>query len=127
MLTIIAVLASSVAWPGCTSTPKLTPKGRAVIPVETAAEHATATVKLLNEVVVQLPRLEKAGDEWTIVFNDSRFLKQLRPIERAPDGSASVTFLAIRVGRRALRFFALSAGAREAEPTQSYEVLVTIE
>lgn len=121
------MLSLGVAWPGCASTPTLKPNGRAVIPVATTEERATATVKLLNEVVIQLPKISKPGDEWMLFLNDSRLLEQLRPVARGPDGEFSASFLAIKPGRRLVRFFALPPGRREAEPSQTYELIITIE
>lgn len=111
---------------GCATASEPKPVGRVEIPAMTD-EHPHATVKLLNEVVVKLPPIETAGNVWTLVLNDARFLRELQPVTMTPDGGAVATFMATRAGRRPIRFFALPPKSREGTPTQAYEILITIE
>ncbi len=111
--------------PGCSSAPDLQPKGQAVVTATADGRRTYATVRLLNEVVVQLPPITTPGNHWVLVSNDERFLDPRGPIEPGPHG-ATARFLAIRVGRRLVRFFALPAG-REVVPTQDCELMFEIE
>lgn len=115
---------------GCHSTPALVAQGRAIIPVQTepgAGGLYEAAAHLMNEVVIQLPPVRTPGNVWTVVLNDIRFFHQLRPVEMHPDGTGTATFLAIRAGRRPIRFFALPPNAREAEAKDFYEIRLTIQ
>lgn len=103
------------------------PAGRLEVPATPDGSRATVHAKLGNEIVLQLPPVTNPGDRWTIVLHDPRFLRQLRPIAAAPDGGATVSFLAIRQGRRMIRFLALPAAYREATTSQSYEAVIEIE
>jgi hypothetical protein len=127
-LALGAAFAFGVFVAGCESASRLRPNGRAVVPVQARGDELPTTkVKLGNEVVIQLPELDTPGTAWTIVFNDVRFLDQLRPIEASPGGGFTASFLAIHTGRRPLRFLAIPIGVREATPTQSYDLVVEIE
>lgn len=125
----LVILSAAVAA-GCQSTPTLAPKGRIVIPVQ---EHLSesgrfeATVRLLNEVVIKLPAVAVPHNVWTVVLNDARFFHQLKPVEMSPDGTGSATFLAIRMGRRDIRFAAVPPNGREVTSTQAYEIALTVE
>ena len=120
------VVAAAVILVGCTTAPEPQPNGQVVVPVS-AERRPQATVKLLNEVIVRLPPITTPGNVWTLVLNDERFFQQRRAIQQTPDGGALATFLAIHVGRRAIRFFALPPNAREGTPTQAYDILITVE
>jgi hypothetical protein len=122
-----SVVTVGITAGGCTSAPKIEPKGRVVIPLATGADRVPTTAHFLNEVVVELPPIGKPGDQWTIVFNDERFLKQLSPIEPREGGGFAIRFLAVRPGRRPIRFFALPPHGRESTPSQTHEVIVEIE
>lgn len=125
ILTLCSALAAG-ATSGCNTTPKLEPKGKVVVPIQSDTPRIQVTAQLLNEIVVELPAIARSGDQWTIVFNDARFLKQLGPIEPRATGGFSARFMAIRIGRRPIRFFALPPG-REVEASQVHEVVVQIE
>jgi hypothetical protein len=125
VLTLGSVIAVGAVG-GCNTAPKLEPKGKVIVPIQSGTQRIQAAAHLLNEIFVQLPPIAKAGEQWTIVFNDTRYLKQLGPIEPSAGGGFSVRFLAVHVGRRPIRFFALPPG-REAEPSQIHEVVVEIE
>jgi len=111
---------------GCSSAPSLEPKRKVPVPFATNVARAQATVNVLDEVDIQLPTPAKTGDTWTIVFNDARFLKQLAPIEPTGESGFAARFLAVRNGRRLVRFFTLPSG-REVEPSQIYEVVIQID
>ena len=93
--------------------------------METAKPEAT--VHLLNEVRVHLPAIRAPGNDWIVVLNDARFFQQLRRITIGPDGHAVAAFLAIRAGRRPIRFLAVPSSGREATATQAYEITLTVE
>jgi hypothetical protein len=112
---------------GCASSPTVVAKGRVDVPPQPDVARVNVTAKVNNLVVIGLPPIAASDREWTIVLNDARFLPQQRPIERKGDGSAVATFLAVREGRRMIRFFALPPNDREAVPSQSYEAVVEIE
>lgn len=117
-----------MAFGGCTTAPELKPHGMAVIPIETKADRAVGSARLLNEVTIELPAITTPGNQWTIVSNDPRYLKQLRPIMAAGAGEKWIaSFLAIQPGHRLVRFAALPPNAKEAEPSQIYEAVVDIE
>lgn len=127
VLTIIAIGAVGLACGGCASAPRLTPNGEARLPADTSGARVRATVKTMNEVIVELPALAEPGDEWMIALNDSRYFKQLRPIEVLPNGVPVARFLALKPGRRPIRFFASPPRQREVAPHQIYEIVITIE
>lgn len=124
------VILSAALAAGCQSTPTLAPKGRIVISVQ---EHLAdsgrfeATVQLMNEVVIKLPAVAAADNVWTVVLNDARYFHQMKPVEMAPDGTGTATFLAIRQGRRDIRFAAVPPKGREVTSTQAYEIVLTVE
>ncbi len=125
----LVILSAAVAA-GCQSTPTLVPKGHVVIPVqEHLAESGRfeATVRLMNEVVLKLPAVAAPHNVWTVVLNDARFFRQLKPVEMSPDGTGTATFLAIQQGRREIRFFAVPPKGREVTSTQAYEIVLTVE
>jgi hypothetical protein len=126
-MAIWLVVTVGITAGGCTSAPKIEPKGRVIIPLAIGADRVPTPVHFLNEVVVELPPISKPGDQWTIVFNDERFLKQLGPIEARASGGFVIRFLAVRPGRRPIRFFALPPDGRESTPSQIHEVIVEIE
>lgn len=111
---------------GCSSAPKLEPHGRAVIAVAADQTRIDTSVQLLNEVVIQLPPIATPGEQWMLVFNDERFLQPLSPLVRTPDGGATMRFLAVRVGRRKMRFFVVPPG-KEVVPTRQCELAIEIE
>jgi hypothetical protein len=127
VIAICSVVTAGITAGGCASTPKIEPKGRVIIPLAVGADRVPTPVKVLNEVVVELPPISKSGDQWTIVFNDERFLKQLSPIVPRAGGGFVIRFLAVNTGRRPIRFFALPPAGRELTPSQTHEVLVEIE
>jgi hypothetical protein len=122
-----SVVAVGITTGGCASAPKIEPKGRTVVPLAIGADRVPTPVQLFNEVVVELPPITKPGDQWTIVFNDERFLKQLSPIEPRAGGGFVIRFFAARPGRRPIRFFALPPSGRESAPSQIHEVIVEIQ
>lgn len=127
-LSLLLVLAGVwIALAGCTSAPKVPRDGRFEAPASTQSETVRVKVKLFNEVVLHLPPIAAPGDQWAIALNDVRFLKQLGEITPAANGESVVSFHAIRPGRRTIRFLALAPGAREATPSQRYNVIVEIE
>lgn len=97
------------------------------MPVQRNTPRAEARVVFQNEVRIQLPPVNVAGNEWVVVKNDTRYLRPLRAVERQPDGGYVAPFVALREGRRAVRFFELPPGRRKSEPAQTYEVVVEIE
>jgi hypothetical protein len=112
---------------GCSSPPKLQPKGEVVAAMPADGKRPKVTCKVLNELVVKLPPLTTSGTEWMIILNDTRFLQPWKPITPTPDGGATASFVALRQGRRAIRFFALPPQSREVAPAQAYELQVMIE
>lgn len=124
---ILVVVACVGFGSGCETGPKVVPKGRVVVDASTEQKRLEVAAKLLNEVVIKLPPITRPGTAWTLVLNDGRFLEQRGAIQVESDGSATATFLAIRQGRRLIRFFALPPNDREASPAQAHEVRVTIE
>lgn len=125
-LILALISASAFAFAGCNVAPAAKPVGKAVVPVETKADRAVGSAQLLNEVEIELPALTTSGTQWAIVFNDSRYLQQLRPIVTAGAGRFVAAFLAVKPGHRLVRFCALPMTSREAEPTQTYEVVIDI-
>lgn len=127
-VTTVFVIAVALLAGGCTSpAPVITPKGRTSIPAQTEAARPEGQVHLFDEVTIHLPPIAKPGNAWTLVLNDERYLDPLGPITPDPDGGGSARFLAVRAGRRVVRFFALPPKSREAVPSQRYEIRVTIE
>lgn len=123
-----ALAALALALAGCASAPPpLQPKGRVAVPADAAATRVQASAKTLNEVVISLPPVQTAGHRWVLMLNDARVLQPWRPLEAAADGTTTATFLAIKPGKRLVRFFALPAVEREAVPSQAYEVAIEIE
>lgn len=112
---------------GCASAPKLTPKARVEVPVATGESRTRIVAKPLDELVVALPPLENAEHHWTIGLNDERILRILQPIRTNAAGHTSVSFFAVKPGRRLIRFFALPPATRESSPSQIYEVAVEIQ
>lgn len=126
-LTIAVAFAAAVFAAGCTSSaPVIKPKGKSSIPVQTDVVRPEGKARLFDEVTVHLPPIKSPGSSWTIVLNDERYLEPRGPIVSEPDGGAAATFLALRAGRRTIRFFALPPG-KEAVPTQRYEIRVSVE
>ncbi|WP_158277362.1 hypothetical protein [Opitutus sp. ER46] len=125
---LFAVLSLLIlAGAGCASAPKLTPKGQVNVPATTAAEESRfVTVPFHQEVVIHLPALTTPGTQWTLVMNDTRFTTPWRELTAQPDGTFVASFLAIREGRRTIRFLALPPDQREATATQAYEVRIEI-
>ena len=124
---LVAGLILALAGVGCeSSSPVLVAKGRAEIPVG-KSDHPHATVRLFDEVILHLPPIETPGNVWTLVLNDERYFQERGTITPEPGGGAVAKYLAIRAGRRAIRFFALPPNRREAVPTQVYEVRIAIE
>lgn len=119
----IAALLSWVA--GCSSAPKIEPHGEALIQATADETRVAATVHLLNAVNIQLPPLKVAGTQWVLVYNDERFLQPTARLTPTPDGGAKMQFLAVRAGRRIVRFFALPPG-KEVVPTQTCELVIEI-
>ena len=111
---------------GCSSAPKLEPHGQAMIAVTADQTRIDASVQLLNEVVVQLPPIGTPGEQWILALNDERFLQPLAPLVRLPDGAAKMRFLAVRVGRRKMRFFVVPPG-KEVVPTRECELTIEIQ
>lgn len=121
------MIAAATFAANCASVPRIALRGKAVVPVAADEMRGTAKVALFNEVTIKLPPITAPGYEWTVVFNDIRYLKPLRAVEPASDGGFTATFLAVKQGRRLIRFFALPPALREATPAQSYELIVDIE
>ncbi len=122
---LFGVLATCAALAGCAHKAPLTPQGEVVV-VATGAPRQPVAAKLRNLVRIQLPPVQTAGHAWTIVAHDYRFLQPRGPLTVAPDGSAEASFIAIRPGRRPVRFLALPPGA-VAVPSQAAEIVVTIQ
>lgn len=114
------------ALAGCGTTKRtLTPQGEVVVDA-TGEPRRAVTVKLHNLVRINLPPVRTEGHVWTIVANDYRFLQPHEALSVAADGSAKTSFIAVRQGRRPIRFFALPPGAAVV-PSQAVEVVVTIQ
>jgi hypothetical protein len=124
-LVLLLSTACTIALAGCTSAPQFVPHGRIEIPVQ-EGPAPKATVVFGNEVLVHLPAVTTPGHVWTVLLNDTRFLHELRPIQMAPDGTGVAAFLAIREGRRPIRFVAVPPNVRETTPDQGYEITLTI-
>jgi hypothetical protein len=127
VLTFIPATAVAIALVGCVSEPEVKPKGRTVVPIHAGSNRVKLSVHLLDEVVVQLPPVAAPGNQWTIVYNDARYLKPLGTIQPDKDGGYQMSLLAVHQGRRALRLFALPPTGRERVPSQTYELLFEIE
>jgi hypothetical protein len=124
----LAALAVLTAMAGCTgTTPTVVPKGRLEVTATIGAERQKIAVTMLQELVIKLPPVTHPGDQWTLVFNDGRFLQLRAPVQHAADGSASASFVAIRQGRRLLRFLELAPKDKEAIPNGGWDAMVTIE
>jgi hypothetical protein len=119
--------AVGVAAAGCASSAKIEPKGHTVIPLAVGVDRLPTLVHLFDEVVVELPSISKPGDQWTIVFNDGRYLKQISAIEPRAGGGFVVRFYAAQPGRHPVRFLALPPNGRESVASQAHEVIVEIE
>jgi hypothetical protein len=127
-VTTLMAMAAVLFTAACTSsTPPIVVNGKADIPAQPGAATPEGKVRLFNEVMIHLPRIEGPGNVWTIVLNDERYLDPQGPIVPEPNGGAVAKFIALRGGRRAVRFFALPPKQKEAVPTQRYEIRVTIE
>jgi hypothetical protein len=127
-ITWVAVITAAIVQTSCLGVAPIKPKGKAVVPLNTDVRIVEAKVPLLAEVVIELPAIANPDNQWLIVYNDARFLRPLRRIEPAAVGKGfTARFLAIRDGRRSIRFFALHPGRREAVPSQTYEVRIEIE
>lgn len=119
----LAALAAS-----CESTPKLAAKGRLEVPVaEPGVRPVRVKAKFLDEVVIALPPVSQPGNQWMIVMNDGRWLQPRRAMVTAANGSATMAFLAIKPGRRPLRFAAVAPNVRESVPSDVYDLVIEIE
>jgi hypothetical protein len=121
------VLAVALLATGCTSAPPpIVAKGVAEIPAQPDAARPEGKAKLFNEVHVHLPPVAKSGNVWTVVLDDERYFKPVGGIVPEANGGAVATFVATLVGRRPIRFFAVPPKAKEAVPSQVYEVRIEI-
>lgn len=121
MLTCAALL---LAMTACESTPA--PTGRIDVPVRADGRRVEVAANVGAELRIALPPVAHAGDAWTLVLHDPRYLKIVRPVTTTPDGG-TVSFLALKPGRRFLRFLAIPPAHREAIATQAYDIRVEIQ
>jgi hypothetical protein len=123
---ILAATALAAILAGCTLlSPK--PAGRVEVTASVASEPTPVTAAPLNEVTIHLAPLKDPRNRWVVVFNDTRYLSQRKSVQLEPDGTSTASFLALRTGRRLIRFFELPQAERQGIAVQSCEVIVTIE
>ncbi len=121
-----AAAALAAVLVGCTIVPVRT-KGVVDVPLQADATRAEATAAPRNEVRIHLAPLKDARNHWGVVLNDTRFLRQLSAIERNTDGTFTVSFVALKPGRRTVRLLETPAAGRETVALQTYEVIIEIE
>ena len=125
---LAAMLVSFLA--GC-ETPKASgPTAAASVALDPDVRRATVTTKVGTDLKLELPPPKEPGYVWTIMQNDTRYLRPLSEISApaADTGISQVHFHALAVGRPALRLIAIPAGAgKETTPAEIYNVFITIE
>ncbi len=125
LLLLLALLCGG----GCAFGPAaVKPRGSSAIVLDTEEKSTAVEVKYEYLVKVTLPPIDP-GLVWQIAFHDPRYLKQMHEIRpgEGPGAGATVTFLAISMGRSRLHFLLLPrAGAREADPIDRRELVLTI-
>lgn len=126
VLRILAATALAAIVAGCAMlSPK--PSGRVEVTAAADSQPTPVTAAPLNEVTIHLAPLKDQRNRWVVVFNDTRYLSQRTPLLLERDGTSTASFLALRPGRRLIRFFELPPAERQGIAVQSCEVLVTIE
>jgi hypothetical protein len=130
LFVLVMIVSIDLVWlAGCgTTVPEIKPKGHATITFAPDGRFVEAKVDLFNEVLIELPPPDNPQHTWTIVLNDARFLKLEREVAPDPNhpGEFVATFLAIRVGKRRVRFLAVPSGMREAVSSELREAIVEI-
>ena len=125
---LAAMLGSFLA--GCESTKVAGPTSSASVALDPGTRRATVTTRVGTDLRLELPPPKEPGYVWTIMQNDTRYLRPLSEISApaADTGVSTVHFHALAIGRPALRLIAIPAGAtREATPAEIYSVIITIE
>lgn len=117
---------------GCSSAPKvIAAKTSRTIVLDAESKRTPITAKVAEALTLQLPQpAQPQNQEWRLVSHDARMLHQSTGIGSAYAGGApTVTFVTQRVvSRTSLRFLLVpKTERREAEPLDSYEVVVTIQ
>jgi predicted secreted protein len=133
LLLNLAVAAGLLLGAGCSLSPSQ-PKTWTTIALKPAERSVAAKLKIGQGIRVILPRPQGGADfTWQIVSNSVDVLEQLTPLyptkgapEPGPDGEVTVSFSAIDEGKSLLRFAALRPSAEFSEPTDYYEITVTV-
>lgn len=115
---------------GCETQKIPPPTSTASATLDPSVRKTSLTTRLGTDLKLELPPPKRPGHVWTIMQNDTRYLRPLTEISPpAPDtGLSTVHFHAMTTGRTALRFIAIPLGAsKEATPGDNYDVVVTIQ
>ena len=110
------------------------PKTWTPVKLKPAERAVTGKLKIGQGLKVTLPAPQGgAAFTWQVVSNSVDVLDQLTPLyptkgapEPGPNGEITVSFSAIDEGKSLLRFAALQPAAVLSEPTDYYEITVTV-
>ncbi len=127
-----AAVAAVLSFTGCeTTSADNKPVSTVTLALEPGAKKATATMRFGEELKIELTAPGNADLVWELVSNDTQVLKQTSAFKFTPaasgvGGVSTISFFALRGGRTTLRFAYLRPGARETEPVDTYDIVVTI-
>jgi predicted secreted protein len=110
------------------------PKAFTTLVLKPAQREVAVKMRLAQGLKLLVPRPQGgAGFEWQVVANTEDVLQQLTPLypmhgapEPGPDGVRTVSFATIDEGKSVLRLASLRPDTMYAEPTDYYEITVTV-
>lgn len=121
----LLALGLALAFSGCSHATRL-PAIIADLRLTDAHRAMQGALLLGNGLRITLPPPARQGTQWVLLSNESRVLEQATPVEPNPDGGATVTFIAIHLGRSIVRFAALDPSQSESDPRDLFQVTVEV-